>query len=648
MLSAVRRGPALARALRVCAPRALQSTKTTPSLVANFKTTLPPAYSPASQVRLFQSTVSPKQANAAAQSQETPKSIDQFNELAVQGLVHPRIIHAITEKMGIHTMTDVQRLTIPHSIQGVDTLAQAKTGTGKTLAFLVPVLQRIMTNDPSLAQRTRGPARSHSEDIRAIIISPTRELAEQIAVEARKAATGTGIVVQTAVGGTRKQEGLARILREGCHILVATPGRLKDILSDYSSRVSAPNLDVLVLDEADRLLDDGFGPEIESIQNLLPDPTVRDRQTLMFSATLPREVMGMVRRTMKPGFEVVNTVAKNEVPTHLRVPQKAVFCRGFENGLPAFLEILRKYKAREATEPNLRPLKAIVYYNTTAEVQFVYEALGQMLNDPTDRRSGNPIGRNIFRMHSRLSQAQRTHYSEAFRRSHTGILISSDVTARGLDFPDVTHVIQMSVPKTRESYIHRLGRTGRANKEGEGWIIIHDEEDDVFFQRLGDLPIEQDESIETANVDLSGKDQLTGQSKDIINQVTAALRLIPYEEKETVYRVQMAANAFNFRRKQNFVHALNKLATQGWGLPEPPKVPSTLASKLGFNGLSGINIGGDERRSSYNARHGDRNNFGGDRSRFRRPQRDRVDWSGFSDSDHAQRRFGFDSLRGRR
>jgi ATP-dependent RNA helicase MSS116, mitochondrial len=122
MFNAVRRGPALARAFRACAPRALPSARTTSALVANFKTALPSTYSPVSQVRLFQSTISAKQqVNAAVQDQEAPKGITQFNELAVQGLVHPRIIHSITERMGIQSMTDVQRLTIQNTIQGIDT-----------------------------------------------------------------------------------------------------------------------------------------------------------------------------------------------------------------------------------------------------------------------------------------------------------------------------------------------------------------------------------------------------------------------------------------------------------------------------------------------------------------------------------------------
>ena len=351
-------------------------------------------------------------------------------------------------------------------------LAQAKTGTGKTLAFLLPTLQNIL-NDPGVDVSKVGRySRTAPSEIRALIISPTRELAEQIAVEAKKVAFGTGLIVQTAVGGTQKRSGLMKIQREGCHLLIGTPGRLKDILSDPWTGVSAPKLNTLILDEADRLLDQGFAPDIKEIQAFLPDPSKIDRQTLMFSATVPREVMSLVRQTLKPGFQFVQTVREDEVPTHHRVPQKVVWMRGLENGMPAVLEIAKNYQARRANGEDLRPFKAIVYYNSTAETKCAADAFNNL------RRSYDfgktPLGElKMLEINSRLTQAERTRSAENFRRSPSGILFSSDVTARGMDFPDVTHVIQVGVPRDTETYIHRLGRTARAGKEGEGWLLVH-------------------------------------------------------------------------------------------------------------------------------------------------------------------------------
>ncbi|KAH8698746.1 putative DEAD box RNA helicase hela [Talaromyces proteolyticus] len=605
MLSAVRRGPVLARALRACAPRTLQSPVVRSThIVTNFQSpsAIPSVFRP--QVRLLQSKSSLNQTAAAqtVQENEPPaKSLTEFSELGSEGLVEPNIIYSITQKMGISTMSDVQRLTIPQTLNGVDTLAQAKTGTGKTIAFLIPVLQKIITNDPTLARRGPGSFkfRSNSPDIRAIIISPTRELAEQIAVEARKVAASTGIIVQTAVGGTRKMEGLDRIRRQGCHLLVATPGRLKDILSDPRSGVSAPNLDVFVLDEADRLLDDGFGPEIEEIGHYLPDPVEVDRQTLMFSATVPREVQGIVRKFMKPDFQFIKAVKENESPTHLRVPQWSVVVRGYENLLPSVLEIANKYNQRREQDSNLRPFKAIVYFNCTASVQLYYEVLASLLNDPMDPRSRNPFGRNVYGMHSKLSQQQRTAASDNFRRADGGILISSDVTARGMDFPDVTHVIQIGLPRDRESYIHRLGRTARADKEGEGWIILHEEELGSAGKRLRDLSIKEDASLETAGLDLSREGQEVATSTaNILNQVSAAMKLVDHRTKSDAYRAELSYLSSVFSRKRALVHALNELAVHGWKLPEPPAISRTAAQKLGLAGIPALKVSDDDARSS--------------------------------------------------
>ncbi|KAL1978559.1 hypothetical protein VTN31DRAFT_1418 [Thermomyces dupontii] len=590
MLAAVRRGPSLGRALRAGAPRVPHSVRATAPLVTT-NLQRPSSARLVTIVRSFHWTPSVRQSPAAAPAPESQARITEFNDLATKGLVNPNLVYAVTKGMKLSTMTDVQSLTIPEALNGGDVLAQAKTGTGKTLAFLLPVMQKVIENDPSLARKSFR-QRSHARDIRAIIISPTRELAEQIAVEAKKVASQTGIVVQTAVGGTHKAEGLRRIRQYGCHVLVGTPGRLKDILSDQFSGVSAPKLGVFVLDEADRLLDDGFAPEIESIQDYLPDPAKQDRQTLMFSATVPKEVMGMVHRTMKPDYKFIKTVRGDEVPTHMRVRQRAVFIRGLENALPAVLELSKNSMEKSSQDGNARPFKAIVYFNSTAEVQLAYEAFLELLKDPMDRTSGNPFGRRaIFQMHSRLTQNQRTRESDSFRRCRTGILLSSDVTARGMDFPDVTHVIQIGSPRTREAYIHRLGRTARANKEGEGWLFLHDLEYNDVRSKLRDLPIEEDRSLQTADVDLSQPvDGLPDAAAQTIRQIRAAMKLVPYESKYSCYRAQLGSLTGVFDSKRDLVRALNNVAVNSWGLSEPPAISRALAQKLSLLRIPGLNV----------------------------------------------------------
>ncbi|KAL2818384.1 P-loop containing nucleoside triphosphate hydrolase protein [Aspergillus granulosus] len=648
MLGAFRRS-AVSHALRSSARTV--SARSTPERFRFLSSSISiPSYAPRS---LFHSSslLCNSQANAAVQNDLNEDQLSgRFSELAEKNLIDPSIIKTITGRMGIETMTDVQRQTIPLTVRGDDVLAQAKTGTGKTIAFLLPVMQKLVS-DPDLRrfqvqQRTmrnagrRGP-RASPMDIRAIIISPTRELAEQIAVEARRIAQGSGIVVQTAVGGTQKRFKLMQLQREGCHILVATPGRLRDILSDPSSGVEAPKLSTLVLDEADRLLDDGFGPEIMEIQQLLPDPSEVPRQTLMFSATMAREVMGMVRQTMKRGFSFVKTIKDDEVPTHLSVPQKAVIVQGFENLLPAILQMAKRAHAnRHASE---RPFKAIVYFNSNAEVDVGFEAFDRLLNDPEDQRSRHPLGNMVIGgINSRLTQSARTRVADNFRRCKSGILFSSDVTARGMDFPEVTHVIQVGPPKDRETYIHRLGRTARANKTGEGWVFLHPLEQKTFKRTLQGIPVETDTtSLPIAHLDLSIDLESIRDSRpedyEAIQQIHAAMKEIPPLDRLDACKKQMFRSAQTFDHVRQVSPAADKLAVLGYKLEAGPEINPGIAQKLGLTKRDGFRIksaNGFRNRDGGFSSHrssgfGGRRNggFGGGRrdSREGRDGRDRRD-----------------------
>lgn len=482
-------------------------------------------------------------------------------------------------------------------------MAQAKTGTGKTLAFLVPAIQNIL-NDPTLKNASLS-RDADASDIRALIISPTRELAEQIAVEARKVTDNTGIQVQTAVGGTGKAIGLQRIRREGCHLLIGTPGRLKDILSDPQAGVSIPKLNTLILDEADRLLDDGFAAEIMDIETLLPSTRTVDRQTLMFSATVPKEVMSMVRRMMKPDFKFVKTVRDDEIPTHLTVPQRKVELNGYENALPAVLELVKEYQARAAADPNLQPFKAIVYFNTTASVKLASAAFGFI-------RRGRSLGQlYTFELHARLTQQARTRFANNFRNAEEAILFSSDVTARGMDFPNVTHVIQVGLPGSRDIYIHRLGRTARANKTGEGWIFYDPRERRACHSRTYDLPLQDDATLSTATVDMSqsleGVDPKTAAN---IEEVMTAMSQVADDYKDDAYRAQFGSFKSSFPSDRDMVESINDTALLGWRLPEVPKMAPNLVRTLGLDRVPGLNIGVDPNRYDRPHRSDDFNSRG--------------------------------------
>lgn len=498
-------------------------------------------------------------------------------------------------------------LTMIHS------LAQARTGTGKTLAFLIPVLQNIINYDPKLEKRTRLGRTGTAADIRAIIISPTRELAEQIAVEAKKVTKDTGVIVQTAVGGSQKSVGLRKIKAEGCHILVGTPGRLNDILSDPYSQVRAPNLSAFVLDEADRLLDQGFAPDIKAIQDLLPSRRDVDRQTLLFSATVPREVMQIVRQTMKPDFKFVRTVQEGEAQTHEKVPQRLVNVGGFENLMPALVELCKRELNPQTgtTGTDARPFKAIIYFGATADVSLAAAMLQNLKNPGQSIFHQHPLHpAKLIEMHARLTQQQRTRAADTFRRADSAIMLSSDVTARGMDFPNVTHVIQIGLPPSQEQYVHRIGRTARGDKTGEGWIFVTNLESREIRHKLPEMPLKVDNTLETAKVDMRKDAQLPENAAKTLTQVGDAAKMSPRGLKVGSYMAALGIYSW-VSNKQALLDALNDRSKYGWGMEQPPMVGRGLASKLGFSRCAGINIGFEERESSE-ARGG----FGRERSSY--------------------------------
>ena len=441
-------------------------------------------------------------------------------------------------------------------------------------------------------------------------------------MEAKKVTRNTGIIVQTAVGGSAKRFGLNKIKNEGCHVLIGTPGRLNDVLSDPYTGIKAPKLSALVLDEADRLLDDGFSREIEAIQDLLPRRDVVNRQTLLFSATVPPEVMDMVRRNTKPDYKFVRTVQKGEVETHEKVPQKVVNVGGFENLMPAIVELCK----RELDRKDEMPFKAIVYFPATAEVSLAALTL-RNLKQPGESFFGkHPLApAKIVEMHGKLTQEQRTRAADSFRHAECAIMLSSDVTARGMDFPNVTHVIQVGLPSNRDIYIHRIGRTARGDKKGEGWLLVTDMEMREVRYRLSSLPIAVDKSLETSHVDMSKDAQLPESTAKTLTQTIDATRMVDPNVKAAAYVACLGIFSWS-SNKQKLVDSMNSRAKHCWGMPIPPSVSPRLVSKLNFRGVQGLNIGpsrdddGEELRPLRDPGRGytdrDRSPFGAGRSRI--------------------------------
>jgi ATP-dependent RNA helicase MSS116 len=477
------------------------------------------------------------------------------------------------------------------------------------LAFLVPVLQRILEQDPSLATRTRN-SNARADDIRAIIMSPTRELAEQIAEEAQKLAKNTGIIIQRAVGGTRKRQMLEDVRRRGCHLLVATPGRLYDILSDPSSGIDAPNCSALVLDEADRMLDVGFEKELKEIVQFLPPRSEVQRQTLLFSATIPKSVISLAKTWVDPhNFEFVQTIGEDDEPTHHKVPQHIISTRGLENVFPSILELVdRESKAaREAGEY----FKAIVFLPTTLLVQLSYVLFRAIRGDERWVPQVNQI-------HSRLTQDQRTHAANQFKMAQSAILLSSDVTARGMDFPNVTHVIQVGTPPNREQYIHRLGRTGRADKKGQGWLFVVEPELHATRKLLPGLPIKRNTELVSPLLDMSDEAVKDG-SKEGAKHVATVLKAIERVDTrhiEDSYTSLLGHFHKSIYDKSELVGVLNNFVTN-MGLKELPFIPPAVARNLSISARDGAKIGHAERRESdrggdFGGRsQGGRGGFGG-------------------------------------
>ncbi|KAK8173059.1 P-loop containing nucleoside triphosphate hydrolase protein [Phyllosticta citrichinensis] len=584
-------------------------------------------------LRTFQSSSQLSQVQAAAaatQSNQQTQRISRFDDLETHGLVHPNIIKSITGDMGLETMTEVQTASINEALRGDDVIAQARTGTGKTIGFLLPMLQGILKRNPQLAEfspsrrNTFGRGANSQLDIRGIIISPTRELAEQIAAEAKKVVYHTGIKVQTAVGGMGKAQSLRRIHDQGCHLLVATPGRLMDLLSDKEAGVSVPNLDFLVLDEADRLLEVGFYDDIMEIKKFFPKPEQKDRQTLMFSATIPKGVKTMVRSLLKPNFHFVQTIRADEQPTHTRVPQKVVEGASYKNVMLSLFELVQR-EAENATPE--RPFKAMVFMNTTKQVPFFAEALTnlQLMSGTSPQFKRLEIGE----IQSGLSQQARTRASDAFKACKTGILVSSDVTARGMDFPNVTHVIQFGTPKTRDDYVHRIGRTGRAGKEGEGWLLISKFESAEALRRLGEFPIKLDSGLKTASEDLHKPSSETAQ---LLDNVTEAMSRIDIYSRRNAYRTMVTNNAQGKSRfeKQTVVDEVNAAATDIMGLNTIPGFSSKQITACALSGINGITQ--EESRSGGSGSRGGFGSSGGFGSR-----------GGFGSSDRGESRGGFGS-----
>jgi ATP-dependent RNA helicase RhlE len=325
-------------------------------------------------------------------------------------------------RQGYTTPTPIQAAAIPPILAGNDVIGLAQTGTGKTAAFVLPILQRLQ----------RGPAGG----IRALIVTPTRELAEQILGTVRAFAAGGRIRSASVYGGVGF-DAQERALRGGADLIVACPGRLLDHMS--RGYVHCDTITTLVLDEADRLLDMGFAPAIRRIVAQLPAA----RQTLLFSATMGPDVADLVQAaTRNPQTIRLSSDRPAETIAHAIVPVAE------EQKMMALLELLRRERAGAV----------LVFTRTKHRADRVAQRLERE-------------GARVARLHSNRSQRQRQLALDGFRDGTFDVLVATDIAARGIDVSTVSQVINFDMPDTSDAYIHRIGRTGRAERSGDALTL---------------------------------------------------------------------------------------------------------------------------------------------------------------------------------
>ena len=359
--------------------------------------------------------------------------IASFAELQLDGA----LLRAVQEA-GYTTPTQIQAQAIPHVLNGRDLLGCAQTGTGKTAAFALPLLQRLAsgTNTPpppaADGPRRNGRPRAAARPVRSLILSPTRELAIQIGDSFGAYGRYTGLTNTVIYGGVG-QKPQTEALKRGVDVLIATPGRLLDLMGQGFVKLN--DIEVLVLDEADRMLDMGFIHDVRRILDVLPTR----RQTLLFSATLPTEIVELAENILIDPLEV--SVAP-EQPT-IEAIEQAVY----------FVPQKRKQALLEYILHDKSMTRVLVFTRTKHSANRVAKLLTRA------NIQAEPI-------HSNKSQAARQRALENFREGSTRVLVATDVVARGIDVEDISHVIQFDLPDEPETYIHRIGRTGRAGAAG--------------------------------------------------------------------------------------------------------------------------------------------------------------------------------------
>ncbi len=339
-------------------------------------------------------------------------------------------------KQGFRRPTDIQFKAIPPVLKGEDVLAIAQTGTGKTAAFAIPVIHKIQ----------QAKKQQHTSGISCLVMAPTHELAQQITGVFKELANNTGVRITGIIGGVEQEPQIAK-LEKGVDILVATPGRLFDLVSQGHLKLYA--VKTLILDEADHMLDLGFIKDINDLIRFLPNK----RQTLFFSATINPKIK-------KLAYSLVSK------PIRIQVSPKDPVAKNIEHKV-AFIEMDDKRAFLERLVTENPEAKILVFVRTKVRAERVKKAMERV---------------NIFgdTIHSDKTQDERNQTFTSFKSGELKLLIATDVSARGIDIPNVDFVVNYDLPEVAENYVHRVGRTGRANKKGQAVSFCSSEEKEML------------------------------------------------------------------------------------------------------------------------------------------------------------------------
>ncbi|ERF72858.1 ATP-dependent RNA helicase mss116 [Endocarpon pusillum Z07020] len=471
---------------------------------------------------------------------------------SLTGKLDPGILKAL-DAMQYEYMTPVQEKVL-NSLPSLrtDCLVQAKTGTGKTTAFLLPALQSLVTSDSV----PKG-------QVAILILSPTRELAMQIAKECNQitAHLHKRIECHTAFGGSARATALSSFMNGSPSVLVATPGRLKDYLSEKPTQAKFKNLRTVILDEADTMLEKGFLEDVKHILRLLP-PKRSGWQGMCFSATVPDKIKDVLEVVLMPNYATVSTIDKFEPPTHTRVPQYHVVIPTVKDTFTALLSLVEHERQEGEANPK------IIVFGTTANLVALYAEFF--------RRSSSL---RVYELQSRLSQPQRTRTTREFKEATSGIMFATDVIGRGMDFPNVTSVIQVGLPMNGEQYVHRVGRTARVDRDGRAVILLTHAES-FFLRSNQNLP------IRPYVHEIDTKDNAAA---------TEAMATIDEKSKQKAYSAYLGFMKGFMNKLQLKPEALvamaNELAIKALHCPGVPPMEKKTIGKMGLRGVQGINYG---------------------------------------------------------